>query len=38
MDGLCTLIIKGGPCPNRGSVRFLNLTIHYVNGEKFGTG
>ena len=24
--------------PNRGSVCFLNLIIHYVNGEKFGTG
>ena len=24
--------------PNRGSVRFLNLIIHYVNGEIFGTG
>ena len=23
--------------PNRGSVRFLNLIIHYLNGEKFGT-
>ena len=23
--------------PNRGSVRFLNLIIHYVNGEIFGT-
>ena len=22
---------------NRGSVRFLNLIIHYVNGEIFGT-
>ena len=23
--------------PNRGSVRFLNLKIHFVNGEIFGT-
>ena len=23
--------------PNRGSVRFLNLIIHYVNGDIFGT-
>ena len=23
--------------PNRGSFRFLNLIIHYVNGEIFGT-
>ena len=23
--------------PNRGSVCFLNLIIHYVNGEIFGT-
>ena len=23
--------------PNRGSVRFLNLIIHYVNGVKFET-
>ena len=23
--------------PNRGSGRFLNLIIHYVNGEIFGT-
>ena len=23
--------------PNRGSARFLNLIIHYVNGEIFGT-
>ena len=23
--------------PNRGSVRFLNLIIHYVNGGTFGT-
>ena len=22
--------------PNRGSIRFLNLIIHYVNGEKLG--
>ena len=24
--------------PNRGLVRFLNLTIHYVNGNKIGIG
>ena len=23
--------------PNRGSVRILNLIMHYVNGEIFGT-
>ena len=24
--------------PNRGLVRFLNLIIHYVNGNKIGIG
>ena len=27
-----------GRVPNRGSVSFLNLIIHYVNEEKIGTG
>ena len=40
LDGYITVkarFLRVVRIPNRGSVRFLNLIIHYVNEEKFGS-